>query len=63
VQGKCTKQRRRATAVAIERTVIGTARICEEHVDYAQFKHEKRRTIQRVTVQSQEAFDSQQRTG
>ena len=29
------------------------------HVDYAQFKHEKSRTIQRITVQSQEAFDPQ----
>lgn len=27
------------------------------HVDYAHFKHEKSRTIQRITVQSQEAFD------
>jgi hypothetical protein len=32
------------------------------HVDYAHFKHEKSRTIQRITVQSQEAFDPQRRT-
>ena len=47
----------------IKRAIVaGGSNMRARHVDYAQFKHEKSRTIQRITVQSQEAFDPQRRT-
>jgi len=57
--GQCTIPRRDDLKRAI---VDRRSNMRARHVDYAQFKHEKSRTIQRITVQSQEAFDPQRRT-
>jgi hypothetical protein len=49
---------RGATTTACRKSVVDPAsKTRARQVDYAQFKHEKNRTIQRVTVQSQEALD------